>query len=240
MHDVHTALTTTPQSVVVLLEPSDRIRIDAEATQIIGLAQLPDEIASPAEEDGLNKALVEVDAWVKRERVSYDKVCSAAYDVWQLALENRRQRFARLETFVADARKLLGRYTARQDAIRRQEEQRLEEEERQRQLARQRAEAALLKKQGQPELAAAVMNTPVTAAPVRLPDVIPKRSGQSFRDEWKWRPKNGMAMTSLAKLIAREYVQVDEVKLNGIARSMKGSLQVEHVEFYCEKVLVRR
>jgi hypothetical protein len=235
--------TSTPQSIVLLLEPLDRQRLDQEETQIIGLAQLPDEIVSPPMEAALNQALDQVDAWVKRERPSYDKVCADAYDAWQSALENRRRRFGRFEAFIDSARKLLGRWKTKQDEVRRQEQQRLEEEDRKRRIAARDAEAKQLEKQGQKDLAAAVKNTPVAPAPVTIPDVVPKRAGQSYRDEWRWRPVGGdtpEGRAAMEKILPREYMSANEVKLNGIARAMKGTLKVPGVEFYCEKVLVRR
>lgn len=236
-------LTTTPESVVVLMEPTDRQTIDVEATELLAIAQLPPDIVSPIEYKALSDNLELVEAWVKRRRESYDKICAFAYATWQAAIDNRRQRFSVYETFCTDARKLLGRYKAKQDEIRRAEQRRLEEEERQRQLTRQKEEAALLRKQGQPELAAAVMNTPVAAQPVTLPSVVPVLPKQSFRDEWKWRPIGGdspEARAAAEKLIPREYLQLNDVKLNGIARSMKGTLKIPGIQFFCEKVLVRR
>lgn len=243
MHDANASLTTTPQSVLVLLEPSDRPSLDVERSELLAVAQLPEDIASPREYEALSRNLDQVEGWVKAKRPAFDTVCGNAHAAWQSALELRRNYFSRFDTFITDARRLLGRYKAKQDEIRRQEERRLEEEERQRQLARQRAEAALLKKQGQPEIAAAVMATPVQAAPVRLPDAVPAMPKQTFRDEWKWRPVGGdtpAARAAAEKLAPREYLQLNDVKLNGTARAMKGSVKIPGIEFYCEKVLVRR
>jgi hypothetical protein len=242
MSTVNTAM-PAPQSVLVMLEPSDRPTLDVERTELLAIAQLPADIVSPREYEELSKNLDQVEAWVKAKRPSFDTVCDQAHKAWQSALSLRRDYFSRFEGFCTDARKLLGRYKARQDEIRRAEQRRLEEEERQRQLARQREEAALLKKQGQPELAAAVMNTPVAAQPVTLPDAVPHLPKQSFRDEWKWRPVGGdspEARAAAEKLVPREYLQLNDVKLNGIARSMKGTLKIPGIEFYAEKVLVRR
>lgn len=235
-------VSSSPQSALVLLEPSDRQVLDVERTELLAIA-LPLDIASPSEYKELSLQLERVEAFVKRAKPSFDDVCANAHKAWKSATELRAMFFERLDAFSARARRILAGYKAQQDEIRRAEQRRLEEAERQHQLARQKAEAAQLKKQGQPELAAAVLNTPVTAQPVTLPSVVPQMPKQSFRDEWKWRPIGGdspAARQAALKLVPREYLDLDDVKLNGVARSMKGSLKIPGIEFYCEKVLVRR
>lgn len=232
------SLTTTPQSTVVLLEPSDRQQLDIERGELLQIP-LPTEIASPREFEELSQQLELVDRFVKRAKPSFDDVCNNAHKAWKSATELRAMFFERLEGFSQSARRLLGAYKAKQDEIRRHEQRRLEEEERQRQLARQREEAKLLEKQGQKELAAAVRATPVTAQPVTLPDPVPKVQGMTFRDEWKWRFVGNDRATA-ERLLPREYMSANETKLNAVARSMKGAVKVPGVQFYCEKVPVRR
>ncbi len=238
MHSPNPALTSTPQSTVVLLEPTDRQQLDIERTELLAFL-LPEEIGSAQEFEALAAKVKHVDAFVKRSKPSFDKVCASAYDTWKAACGLRTTFFERLEAFSSGGGRLLARWRQKQDELRLQEQRRLEEEERQRQLKAREAEARQLEKQGQKEIAAAVRATPVAPQPVTLPSAVPTVKGLSFRDEWKWRYVNNDRAAAEA-VIPREYMSANETKLNGIARSMKGAVKVPGIEFYCEKVPVRR
>lgn len=235
-------VSTSPQQAIVLLEPADRVELDLQRNELMALA-LPDAIASPQEYQAVAEDLERVDRFVKRAKPAFDEVCDGAYKAWKSACNLRSLFFNGLEEFSAKSRRLLGTYRDQQDRIRREDERRIQAEERERLEAAQRAEAAALKANGQADLAATVLNTPIVAPVVTLPTSVPVIAGLSYREDWKWRPASGTAASDFAQLVKvlpREYLKVDDVKLNGIARNMKGTLKVPGVEFFSEKVPVRR
>lgn len=235
-------VSSSPQQAIVLLEPADRVELDLQRNELMALA-LPEAIASPQEYQAVAEDLERVDRFVKRAKPAFDEVCDGAHKAWKSACNLRSLFFAGLEEFSANSRRLLGRYRDQQDRIRRDEERRIQAEERERLEAEQRAEAAALKANGQADLAAAVLNTPIVAPVVTLPTAVPVITGLSYREDWHWRPASGTTANDyaqLVKVLPREYLKVDDVKLNGIARNMKGTLKVPGVEFYSEKVPVRR
>ena len=71
------------------------------------------------------------------------------------------------------------------------------------------------------------METPVQVAPVVVPKSVPKVSGMSIRDNWKFKITN-------EKLIPREYLKVDEVKIGQVVRALKSATNIPGVEVYNE------
>jgi hypothetical protein len=111
---------------------------------------------------------------------------------------------------------------ARQKEIELQKKAREEEE-------RRVLESALKAEQeGDKELAEEIIREEVYVPLVTIQKVTPKVSGIVFRTYWKWRVKD-------EKLIPREYLKIDEIKLNGYATAMKGSAKVPGIEFYSER-----
>jgi transcriptional regulator of heat shock response len=126
-----------------------------------------------------------------------------------------------------------------QERIRQAEQRRLEE------IARKEAEErALLEaiateeeakrngatKEEAAQEAAAIIDEPVTVAPVVLPKATPKmQGGPVYRTIWKARIVN-------EKIIPREYLVPDMVKINGVVRSLKGAANIPGVTAYEERV----
>lgn len=143
----------------------------------------------------------------------------------------------RLDGHLRDA---ISGYKSEQDRLRRLEEQRQAEERHQAEQTRLAAEAAALETSGDVEMAAAVIEQAITApAPVVvLPDVTKSVEGLKFRRAWKWRPVNNDRARAL-QLIPRDYLALDDKKLDGYARSMKETARIPGIEFYYEDVPVR-
>lgn len=126
----------------------------------------------------------------------------------------------------------IARFNDEQERKRRAEEQRLRDEQKKREEDARLEEAQQLEDSGEKELAAAVLDAPVTVAPVTLPE--PERpAGIQYRDAWKCEIIN-------PALIPREYLMPDEKKIGGIARALKGETQIPGVRVYCEKTVAGR
>ena len=114
-----------------------------------------------------------------------------------------------------------------QERLRQEEENRLREEARKQEEERRLQEAILAEQHGQKEEAEAIMETPVQVAPVVVPKSVPKVSGMSIRENWKFRITN-------EKLIPREYLKVDEVKIGQVVRALKSATNIPGIEVYNE------
>lgn len=228
--------------VLVRLEPEERATFDGERTELLALL-LPDEIVSPQEYEAVAADQARVQQFVKRVKPKFDQNCDHAYKAWKSACGLRDMFFKGLDAFDTRARQLLGTYQQKQERIRREQEARLAEEERKREEDRIKREAKLLERQGQKEMASALRSTPVQAPAISLPSTVPQVAGLSYREDWKWRPAAGDTTEGRAaaeKLVPREYLQLNDVKLNGIARAMKGQIKIPGIEFFCVKTPVRK
>jgi hypothetical protein len=114
-----------------------------------------------------------------------------------------------------------------QERIRHEEEDRLrkiaEDEEKERRLK----EAVFAEQSGNQEEAEAIINEPAYVPPVVVPKAVPKVAGMSIRDNWKFKITN-------EKLIPREYLKVDEVKIGQVVRALKSATNIPGIEVYNE------
>lgn len=142
-----------------------------------------------------------------------------------------------LTAFESTAKSNAQAWQREQERLRREEEQRLQEEARRQEQERLAREAEQLEQRGEPELAAQVLEqavhapAPVIALQSRVPDV----KGMSFRSNWKWRPIGGdtpEARARAAKLVPRDYLDLDDKKLNAYAKAHGASGRIPGIEFY--------
>jgi hypothetical protein len=116
----------------------------------------------------------------------------------------------------------------------RQQREREEQQRRQREHdARVAAEAAALEQAGHRELAAAVVDEAIQAAPpvVVLPDVTKTIPGLRFVRRYHWRYVHDDPVEAM-KLIPRQWLIPDEKKIGQYARAMKGAGAIAGIEFY--------
>lgn len=136
-------------------------------------------------------------------------------------------------------------YDREQDRLRRAEEQRLAEQARQDEERRLLDEAAHLERQGQPELAAAVVQQALDApAPViTIASQTPHVAGVSTGEAWAWSAVNGdeaRAVELLAKTGNHAYLTLDTKKLAAYARMHKAAARLPGIQFTdAGKVIVR-
>lgn len=150
-----------------------------------------------------------------------------------------------LDTIDRQVRTELQRYAREEEAKRRAEEQRLAEQARQDEERRLLDEAAHLERQGQPELAAAVVQQALDApAPViTIASQTPHVAGVSTGEAWTWSAVNGdeaRAVELLAKTGNHAYLTLDTKKLAAYARMHKGAARLPGIQFTdAGKVIVR-
>ena len=156
--------------------------------------------------------------------------------------QRERQLLQPLQAADARLRQAIADYTRQQDAQRRQLER--DQEEQQRREREQRAihEAAALETQGDQAAAAAVLADALDPAPslsVALPD--PVREVVSLTRYYRWRYAGGPndrdqtspdVLRRAVGLVPRDFLIVDEKKLNTYARAMKDTASVAGIEFY--------
>lgn len=160
-----------------------------------------------------------------------------AYRLHRMVCDRESAVLKPLVTFESTAKENTQSWKRADDRRRLEEEQRLAEEGRKAEQERLAREAEQLEQRGEPELAAQVLEQAVNApAPVIvLPSRVPAVQGMSFRSNWKWRPIGGdtpVARARAEKLVPREFLCLDEKKLNAYARSHGASARVPGLEFF--------
>ena len=170
---------------------------------------------------------------------AFDGIVDKAHQAHKEAVAQRKKYLDPIE----EGRRILkGKMIAYQDTqerIRREEQARLEQEARKRAEDEQIAIAAQLEKEGDKETAEAVLSEPVQVAPVVAQRTAPAASRLSAgRSVWSAEVTNIMA---LVKAVAEgkqpiTLIQANETALNGMARSLKGSMAIPGVKAVERKV----
>lgn len=240
---------TGPRTEIVYLEPKERAALDVEREALISEIdqRLQTDIATPDEYRIVADIESRVSQYLDRVEPQFDDHCRAAYRVWKSACDIR-ERFLSVPKAMKDrARRLLSEFKSREETARRDEEIRIAKEQFDAAVERQRAEARLLKDQNQPEMAAALLQTPVDAPAVSLPSTVPQVDGLSYREDWYWQPVGGDTpanrIRALSMLVKPEYlpfVALHDAGLTAFARRTKGTIKVPGITFGKKQIPVRR
>ena len=185
-----------------------------------------------------NEFLRAVKGLQKEIHATFDPIVSAAHKTHQEATSKRKEH---LDPAISAERVVKGKmiaYDDKMEAIRRAEQRRIdakarEEEERKRKQLEKRAEewAAKGKEAKAEELQEQAEEVEVVA-PVVAPKVE-KIKGVSFKENWS-------AIVVDETKVPREYLQVNTMALNRIAKATRGSIKIAGVEWKMEKILASR
>jgi hypothetical protein len=237
-----------PRSELVLLEPRTRVQLETERTELLTEIEkeLPAEIASPQEYAAIADLELRLSRFIERTEPEFDDLCSAAHKAWRKACDIRALFIDTPKKVKARLRALLGAYKEAEDRRRHAEERRIALEEHQKETARLLAEAKLLEKQGEKQMAKAIRSTPVAAPVVVLPSQLPE-VGLSYREEWGWEPVAGntprgraIALSMLVKPEFVEFTALNDAGLTAFAHRTKGTVRVPGIKFFSKPVAVRR
>jgi hypothetical protein len=168
---------------------------------------------------------------------SCDPVVKAANAAHKAAVKQKKD----LEAPLIEAERIIkdrmGKYADEEERKRREDEARLAAAQRAAEDESRLREATALEEAGEHEAAEEVLSAPSVAPPPVMPRAVPKTEGVSARENWSARVTS---MAALVKAVAEGkapfgLVQATEKALNGLARSLKGSMQVPGVEAVCTR-----
>jgi hypothetical protein len=160
----------------------------------------------------------------------FDKHISAAFQAHRALVKEKADAEAPLTEAEGIIKRSLVAFSEEQERIRREEQRRLEDLARKQAEEQALAEAQALEAAGATAEAQQVIEEAAAApAPVVMVESsTPKMAGISYRSTWKWRTVN-------EKLIPREYLTVDTVKIGGVVRALKGATNIPGVQAYEDK-----
>lgn len=161
---------------------------------------------------------------------TFDPIIESAHRAHKEAVAAKKKHAEPVQKAEATVKGKMSSYAAEEERKRIAEEKRLQEDARRRE-EEIRIQAAIdAEAAGEKEAAEAIIAAPVIAPIVVVKSEVPKMDGISHRSVWKFR-------ISDETKIPREYLKVDEVKIGGVVRSMKGMTAIPGVEVYEEKVI---
>lgn len=159
----------------------------------------------------------------------YDPEIKQAHQLHKNLLAKKKDAEAPLIEAESHLKPQIANYMAEQECKRKEEEDRLrrqrekEEEERRLQAAIEAEEA------GEAEAAEALLEEQTYVPPAPAPRATPKLNS-TISQRWKW------GITNEAQ-IPREYLKIDEVKLNKVVTALKGNTQIPGIRVYPESTV---
>lgn len=185
----------------------------------------------------VGERLVDVAAHRKDVEAWFKPLKDWFYRAHRMVCDRESEVLAPLRRFETDAKSNRLRLEQEDARRRREEEQRLADEARRVEQERLQREAELLEQRGEPELAAQVLEEAVTmpAPVVTVASSLPVTKGISSRENWKWQPIGGdtpQARARAVNLVPREFLCLDEKKLNAYAKAHGASAKIPGIQFY--------
>jgi hypothetical protein len=169
---------------------------------------------------------------------TFDPIIEQAHKAHKIAIAKKKETDGPLEVAEGQLKLLVNRYLSDVERKRLAEEARLRDEARKAEEERARREAEERKlelaieaeQSGDMEVVEEILNSPTEVQPsyippVILPSVVEKQAGISRRTNWKARVID-------EALVPREFLCVDEQKLNRYAKAMQQKASVLGVEFW--------
>lgn len=173
--------------------------------------------------------LVGLKAIEKEINDTFDPVIKSAYEAHKAAIAARDKHRSPIIEAEKIVKLKMGEFQKVEEKRLREEEERLREMARQEEEAERNRMADRLIEEGRPEEALALLGQQVETPPIIMPEMTaPKIKGVMTRTVWKFRIKD-------EKLIPRDYLVVDEVKIGKMIRATEGKIEIPGIEVYQEK-----
>lgn len=203
------------------------------STAIEHAKRLANEIKDAVTLDAAARFMLDAKARIKQIMLRMSPLKKKTRAAWQEVVDLETELlepYQRIENEII--KPAMSRFTTEQDRLRRIEEEKLRIEAKKREEDERLAAAEALEQRGEKEAADVVLNHTVPIAPIVVPK-MEQPKGISYRDVWKFRIVD-------AARVPREYLVVDEIKIGGVVRALKGDTRIEGVDVYSEKVIAGR
>jgi len=217
--------------------PVDPEVIERSAITIADQAKII-RIANGTEYAAAAEMLKNVVSMRKQVEETFSPMKDAAYKAHRAVCDQEKKIMAPVAEAESYLRRTIADYTVKENEARRAEERRLmEEDRRQKEIAAQAQadelalhDAQLAANAGDHARAEEIIAQPRPLAPIRATPVviqseIPKNTGVSTRENWKFRIVD-------ADKVPKEYLQVNETAIGQVVRALKGRTNIAGVEVY--------
>lgn len=164
----------------------------------------------------------------KNIKVYFKPLKDSAHKTWKSICDRENEELAKLSPGVTHLNKTMIAYKIEEDRKHREEEEILRQAAMNAEEERRLADALHAEKEGKKAEAELILETPIFVPPPIVETQAPKIDGLGVQTIWKWRITN-------EALIPRQYMQVDEVKINGVVRSLKDKTDIPGIIVYSEQ-----
>jgi hypothetical protein len=158
---------------------------------------------------------------------TFDPIIEAAHQAHKIAIDKKKKADAPLVEAENYLKPAIFAYAVEQERKRKAEDGRLWKIARKEEEDRRMAEALSAEAEGNHEEAEEIIQAPVYVPPVVVEKQTPTVSGVSMVTTWKFRIVDELK-------VPRGYLKVDEIKIGGVVRAMKGATSISGVEAYPE------
>jgi hypothetical protein len=184
--------------------------------------------------DRAAEMLVGIKALRRQVDASYNPVIEAAHRSHKAAIAAKKKVEAPLERAETILRTAISSWMREQERLRLEVEQKAREEQARLEQEVRLARAAEAESLGAPEeVISEILDRRTEMPPPVVAQTFDKAEGISSRAVWKWE------VTDAGK-IPREYLSVNEVKINGVVRAMEAATEIPGIRVYQDSTLVVR
>lgn len=204
-------------------------RMAVEESQAIRVIDAPSYALAAERVKGLASLKKHITDW-------FEPLVKQANQAHKALTGRRAEELKPIEAEEARLKREMSTWSQEQQRRQREEEARLAAEAKQREEAIALQEAAMLRAQGVSEAEAMAVVEQAIEAPapiVSLGPAVQKVEGISYRSDWRYQITDPDA-------IPREYLTIDEKKIAGVVRALKGAARIPGVRVYEDKTPVVR
>jgi len=168
----------------------------------------------------------------KKIKEYFKPLKESAHKAWKVVCDRENQEIEKLQPGLKYLNLQMTTWNITQERIRKEKEEILRQEAL-KQEEEERLQAALqAEKEGNKAEAEAILEEPVFIPTPIVQKEVPKSEGLTMTTTWKWRIFKEI-------LIPREYLCVDEIKINGVVRALKDKTNINGIEVYPEQSMRR-
>lgn len=164
----------------------------------------------------------------KNIKTYFKPLKDSAHKSWKAICDRENEELAKLSPGVTHLNKTMTAYNIEETNKQRVEEERLRQEAMKAEEERRIQEALQAEKEGKKEEADIILETPVFVPPPIVETQAPKIDGLGVQTIWKWQITN-------EALIPRQYLQVNEIAVNGTVRSLKNKTEIPGIQVFAEQ-----
>lgn len=154
----------------------------------------------------------------------------SAHKAWQSICKRETEELSKIKKPISYLNEQMTLYNIAEEKKRQEELIRITAELQKQEEARRLELAEQLEKAGNTEEAEAILTEDIFIPKPMVEKTTPKINGLTLTTTWKWRVID-------ANIIPREYLKIDEAKINSVVKALKDNANIPGIEVYPEQTM---